>query len=141
MREVDALPSTDSPSRGHTQAESELVPVIDILGIDLPPTEVVNSLLDSYNDSVYWYIRIIHEPSLRTRLLPIAESGLASRKQRPLLLLALVVLVIGAKFKPDGARAGSREEAASAELVSGMILAAERWYLPSMDLIIVDTVS
>ncbi|KAG7109808.1 hypothetical protein HYQ44_011371 [Verticillium longisporum] len=69
------------------------------------------------------------------------QSGLASRKQRPLLLLALVVLVIGAKFKPDGARAGSREEAASAELVSGMILAAERWYLPSMDLITVDTVS
>lgn len=117
------------------------MPVADLIGISLPSLDVVNALLDSYRESVHWYIRVFHEPSLRARLQPIAETGLASRQQRPLLLLALIVLVIGARFISDDAQQNRCQGVPLADVASNMITAAERWYLPSMDFITVDTVA
>lgn len=118
------------------------MPVVHLLGIDLPPPSVVNALLDSYRDSVHWYLPVIHAPSLRARLRPIVESGLASRQQRPLLLLALIVLVIGARLISDDARATiARRDVSLDHVTSNMMAAVERCYLPAMDLITVDTIA
>ncbi|RSL93458.1 hypothetical protein CEP52_013230 [Fusarium oligoseptatum] len=140
-REIDAIPSLDSPEDGSASVQSELVPVADLIGISLPPREVVDALLDSYRDSVQWYIGVLHEPFLRERLLPIVETGLASPRQRPVLLLALIVLAIGARFISDEAREQRCPGFPLAEVASNMVAAAERWYLPSMDFITVDIVA
>ncbi|RMJ19316.1 hypothetical protein CDV36_001005 [Fusarium kuroshium] len=140
-REIDAIPSLDSPEDGSASVQSELVPVADLIGISLPPREVVDALLDSYRDSVQWYIGVLHEPFLRERLLPIVETGLASPRQRPVLLLALIVLAIGARFISDEAQEQRCPGFPLAEVASNMVAAAERWYLPSMDFITVDIVA
>lgn len=117
------------------------MPVVDLLGIDLPPMSVVNTLLDAYRDTVHWYLHVLHEPSLRARLRPIVETGLASRQQRPLLLLALIVLVIGARFISDDTREKMGRVISLDDMTSKMMITVERCYLPAMELITVDTIA
>ncbi|RSL55344.1 hypothetical protein CEP54_009409 [Fusarium duplospermum] len=137
----DAVSPDRSASALRLVGKSELVPVADLIGISLPPREVVDAVLDSYRGSVQWYIGVLHEPFLRARLLPIVETGLAPPSQRPVLLLALIVLAIGARFISDEARDQNCPGFPLAEVASNMVVGAERWYLPSMDFITVDIVA
>lgn len=117
-----------------------MVPVDHLIGIPLPPSNIATALLNSYRGSIHWYIRVHHEPSFRARLKPILDTGLASRQQRPLLLLALIVMVCGARCIPPEEQETIDTEISMADMTSNMFNTCERWFLPLMDSVTVDTV-
>ncbi|KAK0106250.1 hypothetical protein ONS96_003891 [Cadophora gregata f. sp. sojae] len=72
-----------------------LIPVFDIIGIELPDHEVCNKLLETYFSSVHWFSLVIYEPKFRGRYTAVVGSGLASRSDHGFLLLLLMVLIMG----------------------------------------------
>lgn len=76
------------------------VPVIDIIGIELPGVAVCNKLLEIYFSSVHWFSLVVYEPKFRARYHAIADSGLAARNDHGFLLLLLMVLIMGCWYTP-----------------------------------------
>lgn len=138
-RLLDAIPDLGSPENATEQAAS--VPVTELIGMNLPPRHITFALLDSYLESTHWYLNVLHAPSFRAQLERIVATGRACPRQRPFLMLVLVTLVIGARYMSDKEKAAKCGGVSLAELGAAMFEAVERWYLPSMDLVTVDTVA
>jgi hypothetical protein len=79
---------------------SPLLPVRDILGIQLPSHEVCNKLLETYFSAVHWFSLVLYEPKFRSRYETIMASGLASRNDRGFLLLITIILVMACWYTP-----------------------------------------
>ncbi|KAH7418876.1 hypothetical protein BKA64DRAFT_211162 [Cadophora sp. MPI-SDFR-AT-0126] len=77
-----------------------LIPVSDIIGIDLPSLEVCNKLLETYFSSVHWFSLVVYEPKFRGQCTAVVGSGLASRSDHGFLLLLLMVLIMGCWYTP-----------------------------------------
>ncbi|KAL2132345.1 hypothetical protein VTI74DRAFT_3916 [Chaetomium olivicolor] len=69
-----------------------------IIGYQLPPLDVMCTLLEEYFDSVHWFSLVIYEPRFRSKFESI-QDGLAYPSQRPFLLLLSVVLGMAAWYK------------------------------------------
>jgi len=77
-----------------------LIPVFDIIRIELPSLEVCNKLLETYFSSVHWFSLVVYEPKFRGRYIAVVGSGLASRSDHGFLLLLLMVLIMGCWYTP-----------------------------------------
>ncbi|PVH76500.1 hypothetical protein DL98DRAFT_293115 [Cadophora sp. DSE1049] len=77
-----------------------LIPVFDIISIELPSLEVCNKLLETYFSSVHWFSLVVYEPKFRGRYTAVVGSGLASRSDHGFLLLLLMVLIMGCWYTP-----------------------------------------
>ena len=69
-----------------------------MIGIELPPKYVMDSLLDIYLNSVHWFMAVFHETSFQSEYDAISATGLACRRQFRFLMLLLVVLSMGARY-------------------------------------------
>ena len=111
-----------------------LVPVSDIIGIDLPKYEVCNQLMETYFSAVHWFSLVIYEPKFRGRYVAVVGSGLASRSDHGFLLLLLMVLIMGCWYTPkyqagDLGLSGDEMEA----LRSRMLRVVQRDFMELMD--------
>jgi hypothetical protein len=117
------------------------VPVKSLIGIDLPLEPLVNTLLDAYLESMHWYLAFFHIPTFRSRLNPILATGMAPSTSRPFLLLFLLVMTLGI----DAVITQKKEEKCPGvkldELKDELVATAERWFLPSMENLTVETVA
>jgi hypothetical protein len=81
-------------------APAPLIPVVEIIGIELPTYEVCNKLLETYFSAVHWFSLVVYEPKFRGRYNAIVGSGLASRSDHGFLLLLLMILTMGCWYTP-----------------------------------------
>jgi hypothetical protein len=77
------------------------VPVSDLIGMDLPPREITNLLLDSYLKYVHWFIMVIHEPTIRAELDDIMTYGTVRPMRLSFLALIFVILAFGSNYVTD----------------------------------------
>lgn len=99
-----------------------LIPVAEIIGIELPAYEVCNKLLETYFSAVHWFSLVVYEPKFRGRYNAIVQSGLASRSDHGFLLLLSMVLTMGCWYTPknksgDLGLSGSDMEALRSQLL------------------------
>ena len=69
-----------------------------MIAMDLPPQHIAHYLLDTYMQSVHWFMLVFHEPRFRAELDGILTTGILQPHRLPFLVLALLVLAIGAKY-------------------------------------------
>lgn len=118
-----------------------MVTVKSLIGIDLPSEATANTLLDAYLESMHWYLAFFHIPTFRARLNPILATGVAPSTSRPFLLLFLLVMSLGV----DAIITQNKQEKCPGvnlgDLKAELVATAERWYLPSMENLTVETVA
>ena len=78
-----------------------LLPIFEIIGIELPSYDLCNKVLDVYFSAVHWFSLVVYEPKFRGRYNAILSSGLASRSDHGFLLLLLMVLIMGCWYTPN----------------------------------------
>lgn len=89
-----------SGTRSSNNVLAPLVPVVNIIGIELPTYAVCNKLLETYFSAVHWFSLVVYEPKFRFRYNEIAQTGLASTSDHGFLLLLLMVLTMGCWYTP-----------------------------------------
>ena len=70
------------------------------LNVLLPPDQVVEALVDSYFDTVHWFMFILHEPSFRSRTKYILSLGsqMKTLEDADFAALLLMVIALGAQY-------------------------------------------
>lgn len=108
--------------------------------MNLPPPTITYALLDVYMESTHWYMTVLHEPTLRSQLQDVLDTGVIHRRKRPFLMLVLIVLTFGAHFIDT-----EKEQRCSGvdipRLEAEMFRAAETWFLATIEEQSVDTVA
>jgi hypothetical protein len=94
---ADAIPD-GSPSQKNSPNTMRRVPISDLIGMDLPPRQTINLLLDCYLKYIHWFILVIHEPTLKTKLDEIMTSGTIQPTRLSSLALILVILAFGSNY-------------------------------------------
>jgi hypothetical protein len=94
----NALPGGSPDQTTSAQSHETLIAVSDLIGMDLPPGEVINVLFDSYLNSVHWFMMVFHEPTFRKELEGIITTGHVQQRRLSFLILVLVILANGAKY-------------------------------------------
>lgn len=118
-----------------------MIPVKTLIGIELPPENVTNALIESYLESMHWYLMVFHAPTLRARLAPILTIGLAPSGSRPFLLLVLIILMLGADQMSDQEKTEKCPRINLEDLTADLLTAAERWYLACMEDLTVESLA
>lgn len=95
--------------------------------------QVTDALIDSYIDSVHWFMCLFHEPTLRAELKPIQKTGLAYPNQRPLLALVFVLLLHGARLIKPKTAAERCPGVDIPTLYSHLLETVEKQYLTSLE--------
>lgn len=85
----------------------KLVPVSQILGVDLPPRHTCDALIDAYFQTVHWFSLVVYEPKFRVRYHHIMENREADITDQPFLMLLLMVLAMGCWYGPGVLDAGT----------------------------------
>ena len=98
---ADALPGQSPDQNSSTRNNQFLAPVSDLIGETLPAPEVINLLLETFIDSVHWFMMVFHEPTLRGELQTIVTTGQVQIHRLSFLILILVILSIGAIYVRD----------------------------------------
>ncbi|EXJ88063.1 hypothetical protein A1O1_04991 [Capronia coronata CBS 617.96] len=103
LGDADAIPDGAALERAPiTRREGDkLLPISDLLGFPLPPSQTTTVLFDTYIRSVHWFLMIVHAPSLKADLEEILRSGRAHYRQKSLLYLIAVILAFGAGYASD----------------------------------------
>lgn len=94
-----AIPDGGGEVRRHSIRPN--LTVHDVIGVDLPPKAIVDSLIDVYFYTVHWFSLVVHETTFRERYERIMNLNTLSRSDRPFLLLLLMVLVMGCHYGRD----------------------------------------
>ena len=97
LRDSDAIPD-GTPANKLPQVQGSRLPIVDIIGMQLPSKAVTLALLDAYIQANHWYLSMFHEPSFRARLLTILQTKGILPSEKSFLLLLLAVLILGARF-------------------------------------------
>lgn len=97
LHAADAIPG-GSPAYNSGQQRRPHLSLRDVLGVDVPPLQVVDFLLDTYLGSVHWFMSVIHEPTLRSEIHDMWISGLVAEHRKSVPLLALVILGFSARY-------------------------------------------
>ncbi|KAI0168665.1 putative C6 transcription factor [Pestalotiopsis sp. NC0098] len=79
-------------------------PIKSIIGYQMPPLDVMCTLLEEYFDTVHWFSLVVYEPIFRSKFQSV-QDGLAYPSQRPFLLLLSTVLGMAAWYKSHKDRA------------------------------------
>ncbi|OBT45503.1 hypothetical protein VE00_05049 [Pseudogymnoascus sp. WSF 3629] len=111
-----------------------LIPLVEIIGIELPTYEVCNRLMETYFSAVHWFSLVVYEPKFRGRYNAIVQSRLASRSDHGFLLLLSMVLTMGCWYTPkdksgDLGLSGNDMEAIRSQLLK----AVQRDFMALMD--------
>ncbi|KAH7168210.1 fungal-specific transcription factor domain-containing protein [Fusarium sp. MPI-SDFR-AT-0072] len=77
---------------------SNAVPIIQILGLNLPSKVISDNLINAYFESVHWFMVLFHEPTFRQRYDAIMLTGQASPDDLPFLVCVMLLLAIGARY-------------------------------------------
>ncbi|KAH6661629.1 putative C6 transcription factor [Halenospora varia] len=127
IRHTNGTNSSNNPS-------APLIPVSEIIGIELPTYEVCNKLLEVYFSTVHWFSLVVYEPKFRARYNAIVGSGLASRSDHGFLLLLLIVLIMGCWYTPKNRTGDLGLTANDMEaLRSEMLKVVQRDFMDLMD--------
>jgi hypothetical protein len=94
---ADAIPGGSAASP-HTSRGSRDIPVNQLLDIELPPSSVVDFLLDTYLTSVHWFMPVFDEPSLRIDAHRMISTGMISEQRKIFPFLLLVILAYSARY-------------------------------------------
>lgn len=97
LRDSDAIPD-GTPANKQSQVPGSRIPIIELIGIQLPSAPITLTLLDAYLQANHWYLSLFHEPSFRARLVTILQTEGILPSEKSFLLLLLAVLIIGARF-------------------------------------------
>jgi hypothetical protein len=76
------------------------MPLDEIIGFNLPLRNVTDFLVETYFDSVHWFMMVVHEPSFRADYDRLVTSRMASEYDTPFVVLLLMVLSIGCEQIP-----------------------------------------
>lgn len=79
-------------------------PIKSIIGYQMPPLDVLCTLLEEYFDTVHWFSLVVYEPIFRSKFQSV-QDGFAYPSQRPFLLLLSTVLGMAAWYKSHKDRA------------------------------------
>lgn len=109
------------------------VPISDLIGIDLPPRIITACLLDTFSESVIWYLSLFHEPTLRFRLEHILNAGRAKSDDTTFLMLVLIILATGARYVTDQQKECYKVEFSTSTLQNQLIGAIEQKLLVALD--------
>ena len=101
--------------------------------MDLPPRRIAHYLLDTYVKSVHWFMLVIHEPRFRTELDAILATGLLQPRRLPFLVLALLVLAIGAKYASENPKSQCFPEVDWKSLHSNLLTKVEEKFFHVFD--------
>lgn len=97
LRDSDAIPD-GTPANKQPQAQGARIPIVELIGMQLPSAPVTMALLDAYLQANHWYLSLFHEPSFRARLVTILQTEAIFPSEKSFLLLLVVVLILGARF-------------------------------------------
>jgi hypothetical protein len=92
---------------------ARLLPISEILNVDLPSRQLCDALVDTYFYTVHWFSLVLYEPKFRERYTTIMGRGTAYPADRAFLLLLLMVMVMGCWY---GAGLLPPETASTADL-------------------------
>jgi hypothetical protein len=98
-RATFAIPGGESSRMlGPIPSSGRLLPISEIIGVDLPPRQTSDALLDTYFYTVHWFSLVVYEPKFRIHYNSIMDRGLARQSDRAFLLLLLMVLIMGCLY-------------------------------------------
>lgn len=134
---TSALPDGDpQPQLGDANLESlgsERLPILSVLGWQLPPETTMQALLEDYFVSVHWFSLVILEPKFRAQFDSI-RGGYASPDQKPFLVLLSLVLALSSWYCSKRPSPGSEEPGVHwAEWASTLIRSVESLMFEIMD--------
>lgn len=93
---TDAIPG-GSPEARVSEAGQYLL-ISEVLGMDLPPPQVVEFAMETYTKAVHWFMLLFHEPSLKAELDLLMATGFVRADRTSFLILAVLVIGIGLKY-------------------------------------------
>ncbi|KGO45909.1 Transcription factor, fungi [Penicillium expansum] len=96
LRDSDAIPD-GTPANKQPQAQGARIPIVELIGMQLPSAPVTMALLDAYLQANHWYLSLFHEPSFRARLVTILQTEAIFPSEKSFLLLLV--------FNPQQSRA------------------------------------
>ncbi|PKX90165.1 Zn(II)2Cys6 transcription factor [Aspergillus novofumigatus IBT 16806] len=124
--------ASTSVAKRHAATVGQRLPIASILGQDLPPTDMMYSLLEDYFDAVHWFSLAIYEPTFRRKLLSVAD-GLAYPSQKSFLLLLAVVLGMGAWYRSQRRTTDLTDNGDWQQLSANLLKIVESHILELMD--------
>ncbi|WJG35640.1 fungal-specific transcription factor domain-containing protein [Fusarium oxysporum Fo47] len=92
-----------TPRPSASSCTQERVPVVDLVDMQLPPSEIASLLLDSYIHNTHWYQLVVHEPSFRLEFNEMIRCGSIPPHRFSFLILSMVVLAMGSTFANERA--------------------------------------
>ncbi|OIW32835.1 hypothetical protein CONLIGDRAFT_153868 [Coniochaeta ligniaria NRRL 30616] len=132
-RQLDAIPDSPAANGSSTDCLEDAVPISDLIGMDLPPRTITTCLLDTFSESVGWYLSLFHEQTLRVRLQRIIEAGRARPDDTTFLMLVLIILATGARYVTDQQKQSYKVEFHTSTLQNQLIVAIEHKLLVALD--------
>ncbi|KAF3000351.1 hypothetical protein E8E14_003382 [Neopestalotiopsis sp. 37M] len=81
-----------------TNSSQNRVPIIDLIQMPLPSSDIVYLLLESYISNIHWYQLVIHQPSFMAEFDEMVESNSIESHRLSFLMLSLVILAMGCTF-------------------------------------------
>lgn len=114
-RSADAIPDGHPRRDTSLRTREVLIPIPELIGMDLPSRQVVNFMLDNFLESVHWFMMLFYQPTIRTEIDEIVTSGLIPKRRLSFLILVLLILAMGAKY---AAQSDTVEHCSSSELAN-----------------------
>lgn len=98
---ADAIPG----GQRSAAVQQRQIPLSDVLGIELPEPHIVNFLVDTYMNSVHWFMSVIHGPSLRRTAATMMANGSIVESRQLFPILIVVIMAMAARYvDPEQAR-------------------------------------
>lgn len=94
---ADAIPGGSPDARAH-DAGAHYLSARDVLGCELPSSDVIEFCLESYLDAVHWFMLLFHEPSLRAGIQTLVTTGTVRADRFSFLILVALIIGVGAKY-------------------------------------------
>lgn len=94
--ETFALPGGSESSVPHPPQDHDVL-LRDMIGMNLPPRHVTDFLIDTYMNSVHWFMMVFHEPTFMADYRSVVTTGVVSQSKVGFVVLLLMVLTIGGK--------------------------------------------
>ncbi|KAL4800136.1 fungal-specific transcription factor domain-containing protein [Aspergillus venezuelensis] len=129
---IPGYQASTSVARPRSAAVGQRFPIASILGQQLPPPEIMYSLLEDYFDAVHWFSLVIYEPTFRRNLQSIAD-GFAHPSQKAFLILLAVVLGMGAWYRSQRKTTDMTDHADWQQMSSGLLKLVESYIVDLMD--------
>ena len=98
-----AIPNGSPVQSTPSSSGAALKSVSEMIAMDLPPPYITNLLLDTYLQSVHWFMIVFHEPTFKIELEELITTGFMPPHRLSFLVLVLLVLAIGAKYASNDA--------------------------------------